>query len=401
MNEIDYSDKSEWKKFVSDYIIPLGDSARALANYWNYLREEIDRVSFNEIETEKDKNFKKILLGGVKEDGDYSERSLALFYSKFFGVQLSNLQEYLISQREGVTSQVTGAVEESEFMKFVRSISEETKVILESAYQNGLTDAADSETSEIDFVEFIKEPEKVAELIKGFYNIALRITVNYNQHTLFLWTIRKITRKYLEAAYQELSEEEKFGALKSIVGLEKYFEPEIEEKTENDKKVKREYTIWHLPEKSFGGLVCRLNESFWGYFEKESFRGDLEFLFAGVVDLKKDFKEKAGRTINNWKFPEYIEKGYLHASNKYAISGIIISEHRLSVYTNYGHPWSGYGGTGPGTVRARWLTESKKCNIPLLTLFDDLSPALFLGVIDPAEFNIRENILELKQLGRN
>ena len=398
MPERGYWSKEEWKKFVSDYVIPLRDSAEALVEYWNYLKEEIVGALFNEIETEKDENLKAILLGGVKEDGGYSERSLALFYSKLFGVQLSNLQEHLISQREGVTSQVTGAVEESEFMKFVRSISEETKVILESAYQNGLTDAADSETSEIDFVEFIKEPEKVAELIKGFYNIALRITVNYNQHTLFLWTIRKITRKYLEAAYQELSEEEKFGALKSIVGLEKYFEPEIEEKTENDKKVKREYTIWHLPEKSFGGLVCRLNESFWGYFEKESFRGDLEFLFAGVVDLKKDFKEKAERTINNWKFPEYIEKRYSHDSKyEYTISGIIISEHTLSVYTTYGHPWSEYLWTGSGTVRARWLAQSKKCNIPLLTLFDDISPALFLGVIDPAEFSIRENILELKQ----
>ena len=396
MPERDYWSNEEWKKFVSDYIIPLRDSADALAKYWNYLKEEIVGTLFNEIETEKDENFKKILLGGVKEDGDYSERSLALFYSKFFGTQLSNLQEYLISQKEGVTSQVTGAVEESEFMQFVRSISEKTNAILESASQNGLIDAVDSETSEIDFGEFTREPEKVAKLIKDFYDNALKITVNYNQHTLFLWAIRKITRRYLETAYPELSKEEKFEALKRFVGLEKYFEPEIEENAENDSKVKRGYTIWHLPDNSFGGLICGLNECVWKYFEKESFRGVLEFLFEGVVDLKKDFKEKAERTINNWKFPDYIEKGNSHASkHKYTISGIIISEHSLRVYTTYGHPWSEYRWTGSGTVRARWLTESKKCNIPLLTLFDDLSPALFLGAIDPTEFSIRENILEL------
>ncbi len=62
-----------------------------------------------------------ILLGGVKEDGDYSERSLALFYHKFFGARISNLQEYLISQKGGVTSQVTAIVEESEFMRFVHT----------------------------------------------------------------------------------------------------------------------------------------------------------------------------------------------------------------------------------------------------------------------------------------
>lgn len=73
MNEIDYSDKGKWKKFVEDYIIPLRGSTDALVEYWNYLKEEIDCVPFNEIENKKDENFKTILLGGVKENGDYSE----------------------------------------------------------------------------------------------------------------------------------------------------------------------------------------------------------------------------------------------------------------------------------------------------------------------------------------
>ncbi len=82
---VDYTDKEGWKKFVEDYVIPLRDSAEILVEYWNYLKGEIDKVSFSKIETEKDENFKKILLGGVKESGDYSERSLALFYNTFFG----------------------------------------------------------------------------------------------------------------------------------------------------------------------------------------------------------------------------------------------------------------------------------------------------------------------------
>jgi hypothetical protein len=53
MNEIDYSDKDEWKRYVSDYIIPLRDSAEALAEYWRYSQGEIDSVPFNEIENEK------------------------------------------------------------------------------------------------------------------------------------------------------------------------------------------------------------------------------------------------------------------------------------------------------------------------------------------------------------
>jgi len=393
MNEIDYSDKGKWKKFVEDYIIPLRGSTDALVEYWNYLKEEIDCVPFNEIENKKDENFKTILLGGVKENGDYSERSLALFYHKFFGARLSNLQEYLISQREGVTSQVTGAVEESEFMKFVKNISEKTKAIVESASQNGLIDAIDLETSKIDFDEFIKEPEKVAELIKDFYNNALKITVNYNPYTLFLWTIRKITRRYLETAYPELREEEKFEALKSFVGLEKYFEPEIEEKTENDKKVKRDYTIWHLPENSFGGRVCGLNEVIWEYLGKEDFRKDLDFLFERVIDLRADFMERVKKAINDCKFPEYVRisdkhKMYVPRSGGsydylstyiYTISGIILSSFRYSGYStsgNYNH-------------------REEECSINLLQLFDDLSPLLFAGIINPADLSIQSNNLQI------
>lgn len=33
---INYADKGEWRKFVSDYIFPLRDSARALVAHQNY-----------------------------------------------------------------------------------------------------------------------------------------------------------------------------------------------------------------------------------------------------------------------------------------------------------------------------------------------------------------------------
>jgi hypothetical protein len=118
--EIDYSSISEWKKFVEDYVLPLKNSADVLLNYQNYIRGRVDEKSIDEVE--KDEPMKIVLLGGVDEDGEYSERSLALFYKKFFGARLSNLQGYLISQKEGITSHVTAKVEESEFTKFIKSI---------------------------------------------------------------------------------------------------------------------------------------------------------------------------------------------------------------------------------------------------------------------------------------
>jgi hypothetical protein len=364
MNEIDCSDKDEWKRYVRDYIIPLRDSADALVGYWNYLTGEIDNVSFNEIETEKDENFKKILLGGIREDENYSERSFAVFYSTFFGARLSNLQEYLISQKEGVTSQVTVVVEESEFMKFVENIKEKTSAILESASQNGFTDAVNSELPEADFGALLEDPEKVIELVEALYNKSFKITVNYNQHTLFLWTIRKITRRYLEAAYPELQEEEKFDALKSFVGLDTYFEPEIEERTENDRTVKRDYTIWHLPDNSFGGLICGLNDSVWEYLDKESFRTDLSILFDGVVDLKGEFMTRAKAAIGNWKRIEGLkfEKRDDISTYTLKISGI-----RIAGYWNM---------NSPNTTASY---EHHESNVSVLDFFDNISTPMFLG----------------------
>jgi hypothetical protein len=118
---LNYADRGKWKKFVEDYVIPLRDSADALVEYWNYLKEKIDSVPFNEIETEKDENFKKILIGGVKENGDYSERSLALFYSKFFSAGTS--KSFGIKMMDGISRKFGEKV----FVELKQKYSEEKK----------------------------------------------------------------------------------------------------------------------------------------------------------------------------------------------------------------------------------------------------------------------------------
>ncbi len=381
---IEYWSKEGWKALISDYIIPLRETSNKISDFWDRLNDDINEAPFNEIE--EDENLKKILLGGVKENGEYTDRSLANFYKMFFGVSLSNLQECIVSQREGITPQVTVTVKGSEFITFVKSIRERTDAILELAYQNGLIDSTSWNAPETELKEIMKDSKKIADLIKEFYDSGLKITLNHNQHTLFLWTIRKITRRYLDVAYPELENEDKFDVLKSIVGLEKYFEPEIEEKTDKDRKVRRDYTIWHLPENSFGWMICGLNEVIWEYLGKESFREDLEFLFENVIDSRNEFMEKAKKSINNWKFPENIK-----TSDKYGkhISGR--SGPWTYTYTISGIMLTSYHQQGC-SARGKWSSSSYECNIPLLTLFGDISPALFLGIADVSIIN---NVLEI------
>ncbi|MFQ6063128.1 MAG: hypothetical protein ACE5J9_08145, partial [Methanosarcinales archaeon] len=175
MTELAYWNKETWQNFINDYIVPLKTSADSLIEYWNYLKERVDGARFEDM----DDALKTILLGGVTSNGEYSARSLAKFYKMFFGA-FSDVQVLIIAQKERVTPDVVGKVEESIFIKFVKSVSDNTGRILEFAYQNDLIDSPEVSIPEVRFDDLLGSPEKVVELIKAFYDNAIKITVNYN-----------------------------------------------------------------------------------------------------------------------------------------------------------------------------------------------------------------------------
>ncbi len=341
-----YWDKETWKSFVREQIIPLRISAGKLIEFWNQLHDKIHDVPFTEIE--KDDALKTILLGGVTSEGEYSARSLALFYKNFFGACILQPKIVVVNLKQGIFPKVAGIVEESTFVKFVKYIHEQTDKILECAYQNSLVESA-KETPAVNFDEVIKEPEKVADLIKEFYDGVLKITVNHNQLMLFIFTIRKITRRYLEAAYPELKDADKFENLRAVSGLDKYFEPDVQEN-----EIRKDYCIWYLPESSMGGLVCKLNAIVWYSFEHEDLRNKLEFLFSKVPHSFEDWVERTKRTIGTGIFPDCRGRDDFHAFN---INRGLLTTCRIHSYN---------------------VSES---NISYLKLLDDLSPKIFVGYI--------------------
>ncbi len=387
-----YSSRSLWKEFIENYVIPLKELSEILIGYWKFLGDKINDKPVDELI--EDESIKTILLGGVGEDGEYSERSLALFYKKFFGVytDVKAIVEYL---KQELTPNAKGTDEKRMLIRLAEEILKITNEIINLAQQNQILEDS-CINKNVSFEELINNPEKVADIIKEFYRHTLKVTINYNQKTLFLWIIRKITRRYLVTAYPEFKDEENFEELRRTVGLERYFEPEIKEKTEKDREIKRDYTIWYLPENSFGGMVCKLNEIIWEYFGKEQFRKDLEFLFDEVVDLRHLFIEKAKEVIGDWKFPDNIipyDATKRHCkecsqeaprnlwfkvySFRYLISeGIFISEVVHDMEYGYIHEYGGR--TGP-----YYTTVSHDISkINLLNILDQLSPLIFLGLVD-------------------
>ncbi len=285
MNEIDYSDKEEWKKFVEDYIVPLREAANTLDEYWNYLREHIDKKPLEKIENNE--ALKIILLGGVDEEGNYLDRSVAKFYNDFFGVSFS-------------VKVPTGMVSSSPFHDFVTGIISKMKEVIDSVKTERIS-VVDVNRSEINYDELLRNPEnpeEVVRLIEDFYNKCAKITPNYNKYTLFVLNIRTITERYFNTAFPWLLG--KFDEVRELLGLTEKAIPDVED-------IKAEhYTIWSFSSYSLGYKIRELYEYIWKM--NKELKDTLSQYFDGITDLKQDFLTSAKESIAS--IPYEFVRGY-------------------------------------------------------------------------------------------
>ena len=211
-------------------------------------------------------------------------------------------------------------------------------------------------------------------LIEEFYNKCARITPNYNEYSLFILTIRTITRRYLEEAYPEFKE--KFEELRSFFGLKPLFTPKIEES-----EMKQKYTIWHLPEGSFGGEIKKLYEIVWDYNSK--LKELLSQYFEEIVDLKEEFFEMA--------------KNSVALSSETLNVGKLLSEifHLDAVNPLQVELWHYYYDCSRG-YRRREIGNILNVErpVPLTEVLDEISPFLFAGLINISKVEEGEIIFE-------
>ena len=301
---INYADKAEWRGFVNEYIVPLRYSAEVIVNRREYLRQKIDELGVSGIVD----NFKMFFLGEVSE---------------------------------------------SPFINFVSEVAMQTKKIENIASSKGIIEEH-STAVEHEEGDFVRKPEEVIKLVENFYNNCAKVTPNYNEHSLFILTIRTITRRYLEAAYPEFKE--RFEELRQFFGLEPLFTPKLE-----DSETKQKYTIWHLPEGSFGGEIKKLYEIIWDYNRK--LKEYLSQYFDGIVDLKKEFFEMA--------------KNSTPSSEILYVNDLISYESRLDISEpfriNFFYWYSSYN-------KSKLLRVERP--ITLVEVLNEISLFLFAGLIN-------------------
>ena len=385
MNEIDYSDKEEWKGFISDYVIPLRDSADALVEYWNYLKRKIDGVEIGGM----GEDLKKALLGGVDEEGNYLEGSIAKFYKDFFGVSLSvELPKYAAAAKEEATKGIKGMVREMDsqthpnvpyFIKFILDIAGQTKKIANIALSKGIIDTVAGPSSEIRHEDFLANQEDAVERVGDFYNKCAKIVPNFNNYTLFVLSIRNIASRYLEEAYPQFKFKNKFAELQSMLGLKSLFVPDIA-----DGAKKAEYAIWHLPDGSFGGEVRKLYELIWNY--SNVFKELVSQYFEGTTDLKKEFIEDAKVKVLGLPSEE-VEYEY----EKFRFVD------RNRCWIQFSNQWLEGFGVQAHNLFPKLLHEPKK-PVSLMQILDELSPLLFVGLINIVEVLYEANIIRFESI---
>lgn len=288
---IDYTKEDEWTSYIDSYVIPLWGHSWILKGYWEELRNEFDTLPFDEVREEE----KPLFLGGIVQNRDdiYTRNSLAKFYAKFFGMGLKDIQSWILQAQTGeMLTEINVEVVETEFIKFVKEIFDLLDYgLLHQQLVTGFKEP------EVNYEELKKNPNKVKEIIKNFYQGVLNISLNYNYGTFFLCSINQATYRYMKAAYPRIDD-----VLEFLINEFGLTELKWNNPIKPDSRVFKEYTIYCFPEynpnnegKSFGGAICALNETVWSEFFSYSLEiknNKLSMLFGNVPNLKEEYRER-------------------------------------------------------------------------------------------------------------
>lgn len=355
----DYTNGNDWKEWVKEKFVPLYKQLSTILKLREHLENTL-KTNFKEALSQA--SIKEILLGGITKDGEYTPNSLAKLYKDVLGISI-NPREWSAYCKVGLNPVENGIeckFESTPFLEFIIQMKE----LVEEVFSKIEIEPQDVEDQEIK--EIVNYPEKILEIIKDVYKSIVNISANFDYHMFFILNTRCIPRFFIEKAYPKLKEN--YGKVAKVLELEEKLAPNV-----SDEKIKREYSLIGHKENGIADLLYILNRKIWKKMvEIEVF----ELIGIDTEDLKKQYCESIERALEKIGFekPKYI---YIsdpleaqHVSGysgpwyyTYYIEGIMITRYHV-------HGWSS---------RGHYYNDTHECNISLLQLMNDISPALFLG----------------------
>ena len=373
----DYGNLNEWKNYFEE-IKEIAKSCKTIEKFWSELKRKCDGLAFKDLQEEFD--YSTVLLGGVTPDGEYKEKSLARVYAVLFGfkpenihdlIEKLNLIEKLRRSSQPITKITLPAtkivVEETEFIRFVRSVLDKVTSILRQAENKKLIVSSDIDV-EVDYYGILSDYRKLIEIIENFVNSIAKVLPNYNQKSLFVWTLDKLTYRYMTTAYPELRDKRVFESVRDVLGLDIVFSPDIE-----DERIKKEYEGYSYCDASIGKELVELFKMIWDAFNNEyqPVRKALSLIYPEITNFKKEFCEASAQALKRigWKIPKFKIKSV----DRYTDDFILSTEHRkykISGILLESYKWV--------TSKGYWSQGKIQCNISILSALDGLSPAIFL-----------------------
>ncbi|KKM17289.1 hypothetical protein LCGC14_1677290 [marine sediment metagenome] len=366
-----YLDLEEWKNYAKTYLVPLQKNALLLSEFRSFLLKKTTnnlKEFFNNNES-----IRKILLGGINEQGHYEPNSLAEIIKKTLGIEIMR-REYIYHKRLGNDPFDKGVKCKSKktlFRHFIKQIKMETTKILTSLS----IETSTINSGEID--EIFNNPEKILDIIKGLYTKILSFSANYNQQTFFIRNFYCIPYFYILEAYPKLKSN--FDILKDILGLKESFIPSIKDED------KERLTIWGYADGGLAEKIFSLQNLFELYLDfsdsfitipgmdemmsRENFTSIINMVIKDPINLAVDYIKKIEEEITlpySLEFQPY--RINISGYNK-NLQLILINQKIVKVTNGY----------SPKTRYAFYLERPK---IHISEFIETIAPFLFLGVAE-------------------
>jgi len=292
----DYTNEKEWQKWIEERFLPLHKQLSIISK----LREHLEKkLTENLEEAFKEQYIKEILLGGVTEEGEYAQESLAKAYKTTLGISI-NPREWIAFCKIGLNPIKRGIkcnFEDTSFLTFINDL----KNIIEEIFSKVGINPTIIEDREIESI--INSPEEIIDVIRKIYEYTISISANYDYHMFFILNTRCTPRFFIKIAYPKLKDN--FDKVAEILELEEKFTPNI-----NDEKTKRYYTLIGHKKEGLADIMFNIQHTIWSHFNFS--RGDfwdseewidlkgIEEVFSKVLvpkDLWQEFKGKIKKIV--------------------------------------------------------------------------------------------------------
>lgn len=349
-----------WKRFVKENILPLYISTSKILKLREHLLKTLEGKKLSEVQRE----MWPLLLGGVNEEGKYKENSFAYFIKQTLGIYVETERWAMLEKDPEMNASEYIEVKTANTYPFLNILTQLNQITLYLLQRASLPLP---QVSEDEIKEILKNPERILELVSALYEQCLNVSANHNYYTFFALSTKTLTFRYMVAAYPKLAE--KLESLKDFLGLEKKFEPKVNE------PLKENYTLWGHIKNGLLDLIVILNYTIWDIFKDNSAKIVFGYVSNSLVDLREEYSEMVEQKLDEikWQYPEHIRMSRL-TNPPYTDRGIYqfyyeVSGPMITEESEYSISWSGNPTRG-----------KRQVNVSLLQFLDELSPALFFGL---------------------